>query len=240
MAEEAGAAAPHAPLLTALPSDLLVSVLTRLGLGSLQDLASAAMTCRRLRDLVVHDHHGLWGTLCVQTWGKLTQPSAWIATAVRMHAADAHLHASCAGAMDPAPTSYRCAPAPERDAIRSSHSRGPAAARNRGAVRRAPRCRLALRGPRTHTVFAVTGVQRNPLSCASVAHAARVPLRGRRALYRLLSSTQQLVGYWRGVGDAPRGSLFKLSWGRDCVHLEQLQCSDQADVLRMYVRAPPL
>lgn len=54
-----------------------------------------------------------------------------------------------------------------------------------------------------------------------------------RGLYRLLVSLQPTVGYWRGLGDAPRGSLFKVIWGKDCLEVYQLQCNDESATLRM-------
>lgn len=40
------------------------------------------------------------------------------------------------------------------------------------------------------------------------------------------------MGYWRGVGDAPRGSLYRITWGADCLEAVHLQCFMQGTDMR--------
>lgn len=44
-----------------------------------------------------------------------------------------------------------------------------------------------------------------------------------RSLYMLLNRYEALVGAWRGVGDAPHGSLYKLAWTPDSIELSKME-----------------
>ncbi len=44
-----------------------------------------------------------------------------------------------------------------------------------------------------------------------------------RAVYALLYRLQPFVGLWKGVGDAPRGSLFRIAWAPDHLSITQLR-----------------
>lgn len=46
-----------------------------------------------------------------------------------------------------------------------------------------------------------------------------------RQLYKLLTKYEKLIGLWKGVGDGPKGSLFRFEWGDGHVQVRCARCA---------------
>ncbi|KAF5842441.1 hypothetical protein DUNSADRAFT_7050 [Dunaliella salina] len=64
--------------------------------------------------------------------------------------------------------------------------------------------------------------------CPSNADGMNMPTPNFRSLHRVLTVGDSLSGWWRGL-DGPKGSLFRLEWGRDCLRALQLHGHTQSN-----------